>query len=89
MASNAAALPYHEPNVSTVLITASFLILLNVVNHALDYAVYCGLIGQILVGMAWGLPGANWLSLEAQDTIMQLGYLGLFLIVYEGQESTI
>ena len=80
-----AALSYHEPEISTILIFASFLVLLNVVNFALDRAVCCGLIGQILLGVAWGLPGANWLPLEAQDTIMQLGYLGLILIVYEGQ----
>ena len=89
MATNVAALPYQEPEISIILVFASFLILLNVVNYALDYAVYCGLIGQILIGVAWGLPGAKWLSLEAQNTIMQLGYLGLILVVYEGQRSTL
>ena len=79
-----AALPYHEPGIVTILIQASFLIVLNGINWVLDNAIYCGLVGQILIGVAWGTPGANWLSQEVQDTVMQLGYLGLILIVYEG-----
>jgi Kef-type K+ transport system membrane component KefB len=79
-----AALPYHEPGIVTILIQASFLIVLNGINWVLDNAIYCGLVGQILIGVAWGTPGANWLSPEVQDTVMQLGYLGLILIVYEG-----
>jgi hypothetical protein len=79
-----AALPYHEPGIVTILIQASFLIVLNGINWVLDNAIYCGLVGQILIGVAWGSPGANWLSPEVQDTVMQLGYLGLIFIVYEG-----
>ncbi|KAI5248815.1 Sodium/hydrogen exchanger [Aureobasidium subglaciale] len=83
-----AALPYHEPGIVTILIQASFLLVLNGINWVLDNAIYCGLVGQILIGVAWGTPGANWLSEEVQDTVMQLGYLGLILIVYEGGLST-
>jgi len=79
-----AALSYHEPGIVTILIQASFLILLNIVNWILDNVIYCGLLGQVFVGIAWGAPGARWLSGNVQDTIMQLGYLGLILIVYEG-----
>lgn len=85
MPSVAAALPYREPDIVTILIFAAFLLLLTIANYALDRLLYCGLVGQILLGVAWGVPGANWLTREAQDTIMQLGYLGLILIVYEGQ----
>ncbi|KAG9639411.1 Sodium/hydrogen exchanger, partial [Aureobasidium melanogenum] len=83
-----AALPYHEPGIVTILIQASFLLILNGINWVLDNVIYCGLVGQILIGVAWGTPGANWLSQEVQDTVMQLGYLGLILIVYEGGLST-
>ncbi|KAF4221207.1 hypothetical protein CNMCM8980_009688 [Aspergillus fumigatiaffinis] len=38
--------------------------------------------------MAWRVPGANWLELDVQKTIQQLGYLGLLLLVYEGGLST-
>lgn len=79
-----AALSYEEPAIKTILIQSSFLLSLNVINWILDNAIYCGLLGQVFVGIAWGVPGANWLSLEVQDTIMQLGYLGLILIVFEG-----
>ncbi|KAK5133556.1 hypothetical protein LTR08_007595 [Meristemomyces frigidus] len=83
-----AALPYSEPNISTILTFASFLLLLNSINYVLDRTLYCGLVGQILLGTAWGAPGADWLPRAAQETITQLGYLGLILVVYEGGLST-
>ena len=83
-----ASLPYHEPGIVTILIIASFLLLLNAINYVLDRIVYCGLVGQLLIGIAWGIPGANWLSEDLQHSIVQLGYLGLILIVYEGEIMT-
>ncbi|KKP07770.1 hypothetical protein THAR02_00158 [Trichoderma harzianum] len=83
-----ASLPYHEPGIVTILIQTSFLLLLNVANFVLDHSVYCGLLGQIFVGVAWGTPGAKWLSEEAEQVVVQLGYLGLLLLVYEGGLST-
>ncbi|CAR23980.1 cation:proton antiporter [Lachancea thermotolerans CBS 6340] len=86
--SQAAALSYHEPNIIVILILASFLIILNIVGRALDSLLYCGLLGQIFIGVAWGLPGGKWLSLPFQQSVVQLGYLGLILLVYEGGLST-
>ncbi|KAL7932454.1 Sodium/hydrogen exchanger family domain-containing protein [Trichoderma chlorosporum] len=83
-----AFLPYHEPGVVTILIQASFLLVLNVANFVLDNSIHCGLLGQIFVGVAWGTPGAKWLSAEVEQVIVQLGYLGLLLLVYEGGLST-
>ena len=80
------SLPYHEPEIVTILVQASFLLLLNVVNAALDRLLYCGLLGQVLVGIAWGAPGAKWLSVEMQEVVVQLGYLGLILLVYQGED---
>ncbi|RHZ52282.1 cation:proton antiporter [Aspergillus thermomutatus] len=88
MAASRDALAYHEPGIQTILIQSSFLLALNWVNTLLDKLIYCGLIGQLLIGMAWGVPGANWLELDVQKTIQQLGYLGLLLLVYEGGLST-
>lgn len=85
MAASQDALAYHEPGIQIILIQASFLLALNWVNSLLDKLIYCGLIGQLLIGMAWGVPGANWLELDVQKTIQQLGYLGLLLLVYEGK----
>jgi len=79
-----AALPYHEPSITTILIYTSFLLVLNIIDWAIDSVLHCGLVGQILVGVAWGTPGGKLLSREAEETIVQLGYLGLILIVYEG-----
>ena len=82
-----ASLPYHEPGIVTILIQTSFLLILNVANFVLDNSVYCGLLGQIFVGVAWGTPGAKWLSAEVEQVIVQLGYLGLLLLVYEGEAN--
>ncbi|PTB49265.1 hypothetical protein M431DRAFT_126510 [Trichoderma harzianum CBS 226.95] len=84
----ATSLPYHEPGIVTILIQTSFLLLLNVANFVLDHSIYCGLLGQLFVGVAWGTPGAKWLSEEAEQVVVQLGYLGLLLLVYEGGLST-
>ncbi|PGH17849.1 hypothetical protein AJ80_04672 [Polytolypa hystricis UAMH7299] len=86
--SATAALPYHEPGIITILILSSFLLILNVSKYVLDNLIYCGLIGQMLVGVAWGVPGAQWLPQAAQVAMVQLGYLGLILLVYEGGLST-
>ncbi|KAM0261297.1 hypothetical protein ACHAQJ_002328 [Trichoderma viride] len=82
------SLPYQEPGIVTILVQTSFLLLLNVASFVLDRAVYCGLLGQIFIGVAWGTPGAKWLSTVAEEVVVQLGYLGLLLLVYEGGLST-
>lgn len=80
----ASSLSYHEPGIVTILIQSSFLLTLNAINFILDRAIYCGLLGQVFLGVAWGTPGAKWLNTEAEQVIVQLGYIGLLLIVYEG-----
>lgn len=78
------SLPYHEPSIIQILILSSFFLALNVVNAVLDKTLYCGLVGQVLLGIAWGTPGGKWLSASVEDAVVQLGYLGLILIVFEG-----
>ncbi|OAA65305.1 Cation/H+ exchanger [Niveomyces insectorum RCEF 264] len=82
-----AALAYHEPSIEVILIQASFIILLNVLNWVLDKLVYCGLVGQILVGVAWGTPGLHLLTTDAEKVIVQLGYIGLIMLVFEGKNT--
>jgi hypothetical protein len=84
-----ASLPYREPGIVVILVLTSFLLLLAVVNAAVDKLLYCGLLGQVLIGIAWGSPGAKWLSASAEETVVQLGYLGLVLLVYEGLSRVI
>lgn len=56
------SLPYHEPSITQILVLSSFLLALNVVDAILDRTLYCGLVGQVLVGVAWGAPGAGRLA---------------------------
>ncbi|ODQ64546.1 Sodium/hydrogen exchanger [Nadsonia fulvescens var. elongata DSM 6958] len=81
-------LPYHEPAIITILALTSFFLLLNIVSYTLDLLVYCGLVGQIALGVAWGTPGGDFINTETQQTFIQLGYLGLLLMVYEGGLAT-
>ncbi|KAL5042944.1 hypothetical protein BDW71DRAFT_131793 [Aspergillus fruticulosus] len=82
------AFAYHEPSISTILNQTGLLLVLNLVNTCLDKLLYCGLIGQLFVGILWGTPGAKWLDRDVETVIQQLGYLGLIMLVYEGGLST-
>lgn len=83
-------LPYQEPGIVTLLSLSSLLILLNLVHWIFDKVLYCGLIGQILIGIVWGIPvgGTAWLTEGTQDAIQAFGYLGLICLVFEGGLST-
>jgi Kef-type K+ transport system membrane component KefB len=83
-------LPYTEPGISVILSLASFLLLLNGVRYALDQLLYCGIIGEILIGVVWGLPigGTAWLTQGTQTAIQSFGYIGLICLVFEGGLST-
>lgn len=81
------ALRYAEPSIRTLLVEGSFIVLLNVVNHVLDSLIFCGLVGQLLLGVIYGRPLANWLPETFQLILEDLGYLGLVAIVYEGMSS--
>jgi hypothetical protein len=78
------ALLYQEPGITALLALSSFLCLLNVINHLFDKWIYCGLLGQVFIGVAWDMPGAQWISKAIQGVFTQLGSLGLALLVYEG-----
>lgn len=83
-----AALSYHEPGIVLVLVQSSFLIILNVAGAAVNHYLYCGLVAQVLLGMAWGAPGAALLSNGFEEVVLQLGYLGLIAMIFEGGLST-
>ena len=84
MAATTAALQYHEPDILSLLINASFLLSLNLVGSVVDKAIYCGLVGQILIGVAWGTPGGKLLHPDIENAVVELGYLGLILLIYDG-----
>lgn len=79
------SLPYHEPSIKVIPIYSSFLLLLNSINSIVDKLLYCGLIGQFFLGVAWGTPGARLLPHAAEEVVVHLGYIGLIMIVYEGE----
>ena len=83
-------LPYEEPGIVSLLSLSSLLILLNLVHWIFDKVLYCGLIGQIFIGIVWGIPvgGTAWLTEGTQHAIQAFGYLGLICLVFEGGLST-
>lgn len=83
-------LPYEEPAITTILSLTSLLLLLNGSRYILDRLLYCGIIGEILIGIIWGQPVGRtaWLTEGTQETIQAFGYLGLIGLVFEGGLST-
>ncbi|KAJ8064952.1 hypothetical protein OCU04_007256 [Sclerotinia nivalis] len=81
-----AYLPYVEPGLEIILPLSTFIFILNITRDVLDNFLYCGLIGEIFIGILYGMPitGTSWLSIETQETIQYLGYLGLICLVFEG-----
>lgn len=83
-AASTAALPYQEPSILVILIISSFLFVTNVVGAVLDRLLFCGLVGQIFIGITWGTPGGQLLSESTQKILGTQGYLGLIGLIYEG-----
>lgn len=48
--------------------------------------IQAGIIGQIAVGIIYGVPLANILEHTWQETFLVLGYVGLILIIFEGRD---
>ncbi|KAK3389401.1 Cation/H+ exchanger [Podospora didyma] len=79
-----AFLAYHEPGIISILTLLSFFFFLAVAEWLSHKIFRAGLIGQIIVGLIYGVPIGNILVPEWQDTFLALGYIGLILIVFEG-----
>ncbi|UZJ56282.1 hypothetical protein CBS101457_005602 [Exobasidium rhododendri] len=84
----APSLPYVEPDLSTTLTLAAFLLFLNVAHDVMDRVLHAGLIAQLLLGAIFGSPLAAILPTSVETTVQSLGYLGLILLVVEGGMST-
>ena len=82
------SLAYEEPSCIQLLVIASFIYLLNVVKVAADHLLYAGLVSQIALGIIYGVPLAQLLPLDWQTTFTALGYLGLILVVFEGETNS-
>jgi Kef-type K+ transport system membrane component KefB len=79
-----AFLEYHEPDIIGILILISFFVLLAVAEWLSDKIFRAGLIGQMVVGLIYGIPIADILAVAWQETFLALGYIGLILIIFEG-----
>ncbi|KAJ5409972.1 uncharacterized protein N7487_004331 [Penicillium crustosum] len=77
-------LPYHEPGIVEILILVSFFFFLSLARWVSATAIQAGIIGQIVVGIIYGVPLANILQHHWQETFVSLGYVGLILIIFEG-----
>ncbi|KAJ5474122.1 hypothetical protein N7475_003688 [Penicillium sp. IBT 31633x] len=81
-------LPYHEPGTIEILIVISFFFFLSLARWVSATAIQAGIIGQIAVGIIYGVPLANILEHHWQETFVTLGYVGLILIIFEGAVET-
>ncbi|CAG8071446.1 unnamed protein product [Penicillium nalgiovense] len=77
-------LPYHEPGTVDILIVVSFFFFLSLARWVSATVIQAGIIGQIAVGIIYGVPLANILEHHWQETFVTLGYVGLILIIFEG-----
>ncbi|KAF4760079.1 hypothetical protein N7455_003534 [Penicillium solitum] len=81
-------LPYHEPGTVDILIIVSFFFFLSLARWVSAKVIQAGIIGQIAVGIIYGVPLANILEHNWQETFVTLGYVGLILIIFEGGLGT-
>ncbi|KXG49323.1 Cation/H+ exchanger [Penicillium griseofulvum] len=81
-------LPYHEPGTVDILIIVSFFFFLSLAKWVSAKVIQAGIIGQIAVGIIYGVPLANFLEHKWQETFSVLGYVGLILIIFEGGLGT-
>ncbi|KAF1829832.1 Sodium/hydrogen exchanger [Decorospora gaudefroyi] len=76
---------YHEPNIIQILVLISFFFWLSFGEWLSNKVFRAGLIGQIVVGLIYGLPIAGIiLPVPWQEAFIALGYIGLVLIIFEG-----
>lgn len=76
---------YHEPSPTLLVILTSFLYFLNLFGWLAQRLVSAGLLGQILIGIIYGTPVAGWLGEEYEEAIVGIGYVGLLIVVFEGE----
>lgn len=68
-----------------LLVIISFFFFLALAEWISDKLFKAGLIGQMLVGLVYGAPVGNIMPVEWQETFVSLGFIGLILIIFEGE----
>lgn len=69
------------------MIIVSFFFFLSLAKWVSAKVIQAGIIGQIAVGIIYGVPLANILEHNWQETFLALGYVGLILIIFEGTKD--
>lgn len=65
----------------------SFFFFLSLAEWISAMIIRAGIIGQIAVGIIYGEPLANILKGPWQETFLAVGYIGLILIIFEGEQE--
>ncbi|KAF4603056.1 Hsp70 ATPase ssc1 [Pleurotus pulmonarius] len=79
---------YEHPPATTILTIASFLFLINVAEALFEWLINAGLIGSLIVGVVYGPQAADILPHEFITSLIQLGYIGLLILVFEAGLTT-
>ncbi|KAI5892516.1 Sodium/hydrogen exchanger [Schizophyllum commune H4-8] len=79
---------YEAPSVPTLLTLSSFLYLNSAASSLFDRLIHANLLGPLFVGIIYGPQVANILPSDALTTFINVGYIGLLLIVFEAGLTT-
>ncbi|TFK75736.1 hypothetical protein BDN72DRAFT_832085 [Pluteus cervinus] len=74
---------YSPPSLPLLLSSSSFLFLLNIFDYLAARYLNAGLLGPLAIGIIFGPEVANIIPDNLQLTFIDLGYIGLLLIVFE------
>ncbi|KAL1673149.1 Sodium/hydrogen exchanger family-domain-containing protein [Schizophyllum commune] len=79
---------YEAPSIPTLLTLSSFLYLNSAVSSLFDRLIHANLLGPLFVGIIYGPQVANILPSDALTTFINVGYIGLLIIVFEAGLTT-
>ncbi|TRM65089.1 Cation/H+ exchanger [Schizophyllum amplum] len=79
---------YEAPEIPTLLTLSSFLYLNSAASSLLERLVHANLLGPLFVGIIYGPQVANIIPADALSTFIDVGYIGLLIIVFEAGLTT-
>lgn len=82
------SIQYELPTTEQTLLLGAFLFLLSATYQVAQRILHAGPLGQILLGALYGAPLGNLLPNHFQTACIDIGYVGLILLVFEGALAT-
>ena len=79
---------YEAPSIPTLLTLSSFLYLNSAASSLFDRIIHANLLGPLLVGIIYGPQVAGILPADALTTFINVGYIGLLIIIFEAGLTT-